>query len=71
MASTIVLPNPCLSEKLAPKDFEFATRVMAPAGDLVAARLGAAGVDRRGERARVFDPGAAPWRRQLGAFRQP
>ena len=70
MASSIVLPNPCLSEKLVPKDFDFASRLMAPGGDLAAVRLGVAGVDRRGERPRVFDPAAAHWRRQLGAFRQ-
>jgi len=70
MLPPIVLPDPCLSETLDPKDFEIATRVMSAASDLVAVRPGKAATDRRRAREMSFNPAAAPWRRNLGSFRQ-
>jgi len=70
MLLPIVLPDPCLSETLDPKDFEIATRVMSAASDLVAVKPGRAAADRRRVREVSFNPAAAPWRRNLGSHRQ-
>jgi hypothetical protein len=70
MQSPIVLPDPCLSEKLVPRDFEAAMRAILPprvAGDAGAMR-GRGGWD--GPRPAVFDPATAPWRRNRGSHRQ-
>ena len=60
MTPPIVLPDPCLSEKLDPKDFEVANLVMASCAGRTGARPGD-GL-RRKERDLVFDPSTAPWR---------
>jgi hypothetical protein len=60
MTPPIVLPDPCLSERLDPKDFEIANLAMAYCGGR--SGPGAGEGARRKERDLVFDPTTAPWR---------
>jgi len=64
----IVLPKPCLSETLDPRDFEAATRGLATGlGPQVLPTQ--SGLDRGRERPVSFDPARAPWRRNRGSIR--
>ena len=66
----IVLPEPCLSELLEPKDFELAVRGFSTSGkdSIVTGRTAA---DRARERPLSFDPAKAPWRINRGSSALP
>jgi hypothetical protein len=61
----IVLPEPCLSEPLDPKDFELAVGGFSTSGEGSVVK-GRTAADRARERPLSFDPAKAPWRINRG-----